>query len=42
MDIELVQDYGDKLQLLHYVAIEGVIIWPERRRGEVVNEAPHD
>lgn len=30
----LVEDYSTRLQILHYVALDGVIIWPATRYGE--------
>lgn len=36
--IELKEDYSDKIHLLHHIAVDGVIIWPKTRAGQVADK----
>lgn len=40
--IKMKKDFSKKIQLLHHVTIDGKIIWPRHRAGEVIKEADDD
>ena len=33
------KDYGALMHLLHHVAVDGVIVWPVSRAGQVVKDS---